>query len=100
MAIISEPGIFRHGPGRLYAAAMMGRNRVSQSNSERPSLKAANAGSPSAAQSILGDLNALRNKIADAWQERGVMLTPDEQKKLRDEIKATCNFLTDLTISS
>ena len=87
-------------PGRLYAAALVGGNHVSQSNSERPSQKAPNAGSPSEAQRILGDLSALRNKIAKAWQERGVMLTPDEQKKLRDEIKATCNFLTDLTISS
>ena len=54
----------------------------------------------SEAQNILSDLHALRNRIVVAWQERGVMLTPEEQQMLRDEIKATCTFLTDLTVSS
>lgn len=55
---------------------------------------------PSEAQSILADLIALQNRIVVAWEERGVMLTPDEQDQLRREIRATCAFLTDLTISS
>ena len=74
---------------------------MSHSNSQQLSQTGDNgANLPSEAQSVLVDLRALRNKIVSAWQERGVTLTPEEQKELRDEIKATCTFLTDLTVSS
>jgi hypothetical protein len=32
-----------------------------------------------------------------AWQERGVMLTPEEQEELQAEIKDLCQYLQNLT---
>lgn len=49
---------------------------------------------------ILGDLRQLRERIVTAWFERGVMLTRDEQGRLRDEIRQTCSLLADLTASA
>ncbi|MBV8688236.1 MAG: hypothetical protein JOZ90_08590 [Alphaproteobacteria bacterium] len=54
----------------------------------------------SEAELILSDLRRLRERIITAWFERGVMLTLDEQARLRDEIRQTCSLLTDLTASS
>jgi uncharacterized protein YukE len=51
----------------------------------------------SEAQRILADLRGLRRQIIDAWQERAVILTPEEQRALRDEIEHTCELLTTLT---
>ena len=53
----------------------------------------------SEAQRILIDLRSLRLKIIDAWEERGVILTRDEQKALKAEIAQTCSLLTDLVSS-
>ena len=52
------------------------------------------------AQRILTDLQNLRHKIIDAWEERGVILTGQEQKALKAEIVHTCSLLTDLTSSA
>jgi hypothetical protein len=49
------------------------------------------------AHDIRADLLALRQSVTLAWQERGVMLTPEEQKELRAEIKDLCQYLKDLT---
>jgi hypothetical protein len=51
----------------------------------------------SEAQRLLTDLRMLRRHIVDAWQERGVILTREEQRELRDEIKLTCEILAGLT---
>lgn len=51
------------------------------------------------ASDIRLDLAALRNSVTLAWQERGIMLTPDERKELRDEIQDLCRYLSDLTAS-
>lgn len=52
------------------------------------------------AQIILANMKALRQHIIDAWQARGVVLTVEEQRELRAEIKQTCELLTALTASS
>jgi hypothetical protein len=49
------------------------------------------------AEEILTNLRALRDQIVTAWSERGVVLSREEQEALHDEIKQTCQFLTDLT---
>ena len=49
------------------------------------------------AEEIMTNLRALRDQIVTAWSERGVMLSREEQAALHDEIKQTCQFLTDLT---
>ena len=46
---------------------------------------------------IQADLQALRLSVTAAWQERVVMLTPEEQQELRAEIADLCRYLTDLT---
>jgi len=46
---------------------------------------------------MLADLKALRRSIISAWQERGIMLTPEQQRELRDEIRETCELLMSLT---
>ena len=51
----------------------------------------------SEAQRILGDLRVLRRQIIDAWHERSVILTGEEQESLRAEIKYTCEILSGLT---
>jgi uncharacterized protein YukE len=51
----------------------------------------------SEAQQILADLRGLRRQIIDAWHERGVILSKEEQQQLRDEIKYTCELLSALT---
>jgi hypothetical protein len=49
------------------------------------------------AHDIRADLLALRQSVTLAWQERGVMLTPEEQIELRAEIRDLCQYLKDLT---
>ena len=51
----------------------------------------------SEAEAILQNLRSLRDQIVTAWHERGVILDAEERVALRDEIKQTCDFLTDLT---
>jgi hypothetical protein len=46
---------------------------------------------------MLADLKALRRSIISPWQERGIMLTPEQQRELRDEIRETCELLMSLT---
>lgn len=46
---------------------------------------------------IRADLHTLRKSVTLAWQERGVMLTPEEQKELQAEIKDLCQYLQNLT---
>ena len=46
---------------------------------------------------ILGELRTLRHMIVDAWHERHVILTKEEQRELQAEIKETCDLLTELT---
>ena len=46
------------------------------------------------------NIAALRESVVVAWRERGVMLTPEQQRILRDEIADTCQLLTALTKSS
>ena len=46
---------------------------------------------------IRADLQALRLSVTAAWQERGVMLTSEEQSELRAEIADLCQYLKDLT---
>lgn len=46
---------------------------------------------------ILNNLRSLRDQIVTAWQERGVLLSREEQGQLHAEITQTCEFLTDLT---
>jgi hypothetical protein len=54
----------------------------------------------SEADRLLNNLRKLREELINAWFERGVMLTPDEQVRLRDEIRQTCALLSDLTASA
>jgi hypothetical protein len=51
-------------------------------------------------QDLLTDIRVLRRTIVDAWQERAVTLTREEQRDLRDEIRSTCALLMDLTSSA
>ena len=48
-------------------------------------------------QQILRSIRSLRGTIVRAWQARSVMMTEDERRILRDEIRDTCELLTDLT---
>ena len=48
-------------------------------------------------RAIREDLGALRRRIVTAWMERGVILTALERAQLRDDIRETCDFLTELT---
>ena len=69
------------------------------SGSQRDQSKSTNVVSIGAqeAEDILTNLRALRDQIVIAWNERGVVLSRDEQAALHAEIKQTCEFLTDLT---
>ena len=49
------------------------------------------------AQEILTNLRVLRDQIVTAWNERGVVLSRDEQELLHAEIQQICEFLTNLT---
>lgn len=72
---------------------MVGRFHVPQSTSPPHSNLGDDANSRSSeGQRILADLQTLRGKIVAAWQERGVVLTPEEQEELRDEIRVTAIF--------
>ena len=51
----------------------------------------------SEADRILADLRRLREDVINAWFERAVILTREEQEALRAEIRQTCQLLTDLT---
>jgi hypothetical protein len=46
---------------------------------------------------IRNDLHTLRMSVTLAWQERGVMLTSEEQDELQAEIKDLCQYLQNLT---
>jgi hypothetical protein len=46
---------------------------------------------------MLADFRDLRLRLIGAWRERAVMLTPEEQGRLRQEIIDTCALLTELT---
>ncbi len=48
------------------------------------------------ADALLGDLVELRGHLISAWRERAVMLTKEEQARLKDEIADTCTLLTEL----
>jgi hypothetical protein len=54
----------------------------------------------SEAQRMLADVRMLRRKVIDAWEERAVILTSDEQRQLKDEIADTCSLLTALTLNA
>jgi uncharacterized protein YukE len=54
----------------------------------------------SEAEKIIEEVRAMRRSILDAWQERGVVLTKDEQRELAKEIKLTCELLADLTTTA
>jgi hypothetical protein len=49
------------------------------------------------ADDLVVEISGLRTRLISAWRERAVMLTPEEQKRLRQEIKDTCALLTELT---
>jgi hypothetical protein len=51
----------------------------------------------SEARRITAELRVLQSKIVDAWQERAVILTREEQQELKAEIARTCSLLTHLT---
>jgi hypothetical protein len=72
---------------------------LSQSDEQGSAHSSGNVASidSSGAQRILADLRMLRRKVIDAWMERAVTLTADEQRQLRDEIADTCSLLTTLT---
>ena len=46
---------------------------------------------------ILADLHELRSAIIDAWRDSPVTLLSEERRRLRDEIRETCDLLTSLT---
>lgn len=52
---------------------------------------------PSEADRILHELRRLRETIVVAWDERAVILSREERHELRQEIKETCDLLTQLT---
>ena len=52
---------------------------------------------PSEAERVLAKLSALRRAVLEAWSERAVILTREEQARLREEIRDTCDLLSDLT---
>ena len=52
---------------------------------------------PVAGDEIVADIRALRKKVIDAWQSRAVLLTPDERRALREEIRETCSLIIELT---
>lgn len=69
------------------------------SGADRQSAKTSNV-TPirdSEADRILMNLRRLREDVINAWFERAVILTSDEQQSLRSEIRQTCQLLTDLT---
>ena len=49
------------------------------------------------ADEILINVRLLRDQIITAWNERGVVLSREEQAQLHAEIKQTCELLMDLT---
>jgi hypothetical protein len=49
------------------------------------------------ADAMLADVGDLRVRLVAAWRERAVMLTREEQDRLRQEIIDTCALLTELT---
>ena len=72
----------------------------SDQQSSPPSAENVTSIDASEGKRILTDLRSLRRQIIDAWQERGITLTREEQHELRDELRRTCELLTDLTASS
>ena len=53
----------------------------------------------SEADQIIDSLRAMKRGVIDAWKERAVVLTREEQRRLRDEIRDTCELLQNLTAS-
>ena len=47
---------------------------------------------------VCNDLHTLRRHVMNAWQARGVLLTAEERRELRDEIRETCALLEELTV--
>jgi hypothetical protein len=62
--------------------------------------KADFAATTSEAEKIIEEVRAMRRAVCHAWQERGVVLTRDEQRRLAEEIKLTCELLSDLTATA
>jgi len=54
----------------------------------------------SEAKKLLTEIRGLRRRIVDAWQERAVVLTREEQLELKAEIADTCEILRVLTQSA
>jgi hypothetical protein len=52
------------------------------------------------ADRMLHDISTLRERIVQAWRERAVMLTREEQTRLAAEVATTCSLLLDLTRQS
>jgi hypothetical protein len=48
------------------------------------------------ADDMLNEIVDLRLRVIQAWRERAVMLTREEQRLLLEEIKLTCQLLGDL----
>jgi len=46
---------------------------------------------------VLADLERLRMTIIEAWRDSAVLLVDHERKRLREEIRATCEMLITLT---
>ena len=49
------------------------------------------------ADDMLRDIVDLRTRVVDAWRERAVMLTREEQAQLLQEVRLTCQLLGDLS---
>lgn len=49
------------------------------------------------AEDMLNEIIDLRGRIIQAWRERAIMLTKDEQAKLIQEIRLTCEMLDALS---
>ena len=50
--------------------------------------------------SVLTDIADLRSAVIAAWQDRAVLFTPEDQRRLRDEVAALASLLHDLTLNA
>jgi hypothetical protein len=48
------------------------------------------------ADDMLNEIVDLRQRVIQAWRERAVMLTREEQRQLLEEIRLTCQLLGEL----
>ena len=67
-----------------------------QSTSSRPAALFEDS-SERALEEALATIFQLRKRVVDAWQERAITLTREEQAQLKDEIEATAFLLNGLT---